>query len=313
MDIKTAIKKFVKENSGICQGDKVAIIYNQSKPALSNELFDFLSLNNFNPILISENKIDRKDINKIVKDFKNFDAILSNTEVTLFHNKGFNQLANDGIKFVSLTGADISTFTGKAAEANFIKISESVLYLTKQITRGYRLLIETENGTRLEGNISGRIANAEAGINRIKNPSVFPDIEVNTSVIEKECNGTLCIDLSMTKFGKLVSPLYLAIKKGKILKIEGYRAKEIKIWMGSFNDPNILQVAEFGFGLNPNAEITGNIIEDESKLGTAHIGFGNNIFMGGKNEAVTHFDMVFDNPKVFLDGKLIINGKDILI
>jgi leucyl aminopeptidase (aminopeptidase T) len=313
MNIIKSIEKFVTINSGIIQSDRVAIIYDHKKPELASELFTYFKKFGIYAKLFKECDIVRNDVSWMISEFENFDSILSNTEVTLFHNEGINKLANRGVKVISLTGADISTFTGKAAEADFESIAPHAIKLRDLITTGRILRIETESGTKIEGNITNRIANAETGLNSFKNPSVFPDIEVNTSIVEFECNGTVYIDLSMTKFGKLKSPIYLAIENGKIVNFEGKQAIEIVTWMKSFNDENVFQVAEFGFGLNPNAEIVGNIIEDESKLGTAHIGFGNNIFMGGQNTAVTHFDMVFDRPKVSLDNQLIIDKTRIFI
>ncbi|NMC60413.1 MAG: aminopeptidase [Candidatus Methanofastidiosa archaeon] len=312
MEIYESIEKFINVNVGITSKDKVAIIYNSTQPDLAKKIFSFLKRRGISVQLFKENEIDRQNDILINSTFTKFDAILSNTEVTLFHNKGFNELASQGIKFISLTGADISTFTGKAAEADFESISKTTISLAEMITKGKRILIENDNGTRINGDITNRIANAETGLNSVKNPSVFPDIEVNTSIIENECNGVLNIDLSMTKFGKLISPIFLTIQNGKLVDIKGEQSNEIYNWMKSFNDENVFQVAELGIGLNPNAEIVGNIIEDESKLGTAHIGFGNNIFMGGQNNAVTHFDVVFDNPRIFLDDRLIVNGNEFL-
>ena len=313
MEIRKSIERFIKINAGINSKDKVAVIYNSKRPDLAKEIYLFLKEKGSSTQLFKENQIDRQNDILIDSVFSKFNVILSNTEVTLFHNRGFNKLADQGVKFISLTGADISTFTGKAAEADFNNIANTAISLAEMITNGNRILIETDNGTRMEGDITNRRANAETGLNYVKNPSVFPDIEVNTSIIENECNGILYIDLSMTKFGKLKSPIFLTIENGKVVDIKGKQSTEIFNWIKAFKDENVFQVAEFGFGLNPNAEIVGNIIEDESKLGTAHVGFGNNIFMGGRNIAVAHFDMVYDNPKVFLDGKLIINGADIIV
>lgn len=312
MEIRESIERFVKINAGINSKDKIAVIYNSKRPNLAKEIYSFLNENKIHAQLFKENEINNQNDLLIYSTFSSFDVILSNTEITLFHNRGFNELATKGVRFISLTGADISTFTGKAAEADFENIAKKAIALAAIITNGKRILIETDKGTRIEGDITNRIANAETGLNSVKNPSVFPDIEVNTSIIENECSGMLNIDLSMTKFGKLKSPIILTIKNGKLVDIKGEQSNEIFNWMKSYNDENVFQVAEFGIGLNPNAEIVGNIIEDESKLGTAHIGFGNNIFMGGQNYAVTHFDVVFDNPRIYLDDRLIVNGNKLL-
>lgn len=310
MKLKYSIHKFLKINVGINTRDRILIICNSNKSILANNIKNISESMSLSCDIIYYEDIFNDNFSIDDTLFLKYNAILTNTDVSLFHNEVINRVAKNGVKVISLTGADLNTFTGKAAEADFLSISSRALKIREIITQGNHLLIETMNGTHIEGDITGRIANAETGINSFKNPSVFPDIEVNTSIIESTCNGKLYIDLSMTKFGKLIAPLYISIVDGKIKDIKGEQSEEIIKWLNSYDDPNIFQVAEFGFGLNPMAEITGNIIEDESKQGTAHIGFGNNIFMGGQNKAKIHFDMVLNMPKVYLDQKLIIDGSN---
>ena len=64
----------------------------------------------------------------------------------------------------------------------------------------------------------------------------------------------------------------------------------------------VLNVAEFGIGLNPRAKVTGNILEDEKAKGTSHIAFGNNRSFGGRVEVPSHLDFVFFQPRIMVDG-----------
>lgn len=305
MELKNSILKFLQENACVTKGERIMVIYNKEYDLLALKIKESSEEAGF-PCRIIElgnlNLNDEKDTERI---FSECDMILTNTSVSLFHNPVINKYARSGKKVVSLTGADVGTFTGAAAEADFRRIAPGAIRLAERITAAKHMRITSEKGTDIEGDISGRKANAETGINLYKNPSVFPDIEVNTSVIEPTCNGKIVVDLCITKIGKLDSPLYFDITGGKLISIKGEHAEEVLGWIQSFNDPNVFQVAEFGFGLNPNAEIMGNIIEDEGKLGTAHIGFGNNLFMGGQNEAKAHFDVVFDKSQIFLNGEIL--------
>ncbi|HXZ90409.1 MAG TPA: hypothetical protein VEG61_05050, partial [Candidatus Dormibacteraeota bacterium] len=72
------------------------------------------------------------------------------------------------------------------------------------------------------------------------------------------------------------------------------------------------RVCEFGIGLNPLASIRGSIIEDEGKLGTAHVALGDNTRIGGVNKARIHVDLVFRNPHVQLDGVSVLKGKRLM-
>ena len=79
-------------------------------------------------------------------------------------------------------------------------------------------------------------------------------------------------------------------------------------------------IGELGIGINPGARITGNMLEDEKALGTAHIAFGNNADFpgGGKNNSQIHRDFLFYRPAIevkYVDGskKVVMkNGKIVL-
>ena len=51
-------------------------------------------------------------------------------------------------------------------------------------------------------------------------------------------------------------------------------------------------IAELGIGCNPEAVVTGNILEDE-KVGGLHIAYGMNTQFGGKVDSDTHIDICF--------------------
>ena len=85
-------------------------------------------------------------------------------------------------------------------------------------------------------------------------------------------------------------------------------------------DQDAMVIGELGIGINPGARITGNMLEDEKSLGTAHIAFGNNADFpgGGNNHSKIHRDFLFFNPTIevrYSDGKsnlLMKNGEFIL-
>ncbi|MFQ5800487.1 MAG: aminopeptidase, partial [Candidatus Hydrothermarchaeales archaeon] len=66
---------------------------------------------------------------------------------------------------------------------------------------------------------------------------------------------------------------------------------------------NASNVAEIGIGVNPKARLTGNVLEDEKVLGTAHVAFGNNVNFGGKINAKVHIDGIIKEPTISVDGK----------
>ena len=79
-------------------------------------------------------------------------------------------------------------------------------------------------------------------------------------------------------------------------------------------DDNWSRLGEVGLGANPRvAQLTGSMLLDEKKYGTAHIALGQNIDMGGQVKSSIHYDMVTLRPEVAVDGRVIIRDSHLVL
>lgn len=210
-----------------------------------------------------------------------------------------------------MTGATVETLYKFGAQADFVSLSKTAAALKDLITGCNRISVFSKAGTHFTGVIEKRKANMETSIGTFGKSATFPDIEVNTSILEESGEGRIIIDGSATGLGVFKNQVEFIVNKGKIVSIKGGKeAKAAADLLKKTADPNMYQIAEVGIGLNPLSRIYGVIIEDEACYGTSHFGIGQNIFMGGLNKAKTHIDFVMKNPQIFLDGNELILGKD---
>ena len=82
------------------------------------------------------------------------------------------------------------------------------------------------------------------------------------------------------------------IKENQITKVigKGVKAGDMKIF---FQENNCRRnIAELGIGCNPNAVVTGNILEDE-KVPGLHIAYGMSTHIGGKVTCDMHQDICY--------------------
>lgn len=251
---------------------------------------------------------------ELIKLMKEADIIISPTSISIYHAKELQQTLNKNKKFFSMTGASVETLYKYGAKADFESLSKTASSLKELITGCSRISVFSEKGTHFSAAIEGRKANMENSIGSYGKCATFPDIEVNTSIIEESGEGRIIIDGSAAGFGVITGPVEFIVKNGKIASVNGGKqAKQIRKLLEKTGDPNLYQIAEIGIGLNPFSKIYGVIIEDEAAYGTAHFGIGQNIFMGGANKATTHLDFVLRNPKIFLNGNELILGKDKIV
>jgi leucyl aminopeptidase (aminopeptidase T) len=77
--------------------------------------------------------------------------------------------------------------------------------------------------------------------------------------------------------------------------------------------PEATTVAELGIGSNEKATLTGNVLEDEKILGTAHVAFGASAAIGGTIQVPVHLDCVVMKPDVALDGEPVVRAGELLV
>jgi leucyl aminopeptidase (aminopeptidase T) len=226
---------------------------------------------------------------------------------SIFHTKARLAATQRGARMISPTGIAEETLVRGLVKADFFGIKPVVDDLGERITAGRRIHITSPRGTDLTAIIEGRRGNCEIWSREPGQVSGAPGIEVNVPPLESSTEGKLVVDASVAGIGLIHEPIHLTVERGRVTKFEGgVQAEQLAQLIASANDPHAYVIAEIGIGLNPEGQITGNIIEDESAFGTAHVALGNNTAHGGENPAPIHVDMVFSEPTIAVDGHVIV-------
>lgn len=72
-------------------------------------------------------------------------------------------------------------------------------------------------------------------------------------------------------------------------------------------------MAENGIGLNPKCKFMGFMLEDEGVYGSAHIGIGTSITLGGTVKASCHYDLIMKDASLVADGRNILKDGKLLL
>ena len=171
-------------------------------------------------------------------------------------------------------------------------------------------------GTDLRFGIAGRVANVLTNIPNPGELAPVPDIEVNVVPVTGSAAGTLIMDASVPYLGIgiLEEPIVCAVRDGAIVDMTGgAQADFLRKRLESFGDPHCFNVAELGVGLNPNARLTGEMLEDEGVMGTIHIGIGTSYTLGGEIVAPMHYDLLMWAPTIAVDGRIVQRDRQVLV
>ena len=163
------------------------------------------------------------------------------------------------------------------------------------------------NGTNISFNLKPRKSIVGDGaLTKDGEIDFFPGAQVNIAPVEETINGTIVVDGSDNVNGLVLNPYKMTLEKGVITKIEGdSEGNKIKEWLEACNQENIYHLCHFTIGLNPEAGISGNLVEDERKVAAVDFGFGyQSSELGGEvGPCDYHMDVVISTPSIFLDGK----------
>ena len=203
--------------------------------------------------------------------------------------------------------------------ADFIQIKKDISNLSSTLRRKRLVHVKDNNGTDIEFEINWREWKLDDnGIcNRPRMITNLPAGKVFVMPKEGSMNGTIVIDGTWESI-MLEEPLELIVENGIVVDIKGdATAAQIRQQFGeaatklrSKDRELVWTVAEFGFGMNPNARMSGHVLEDEKRLGTCYFSIGDNSSLGGNASVGIHVPGVLISPSLWLDDTQIIdNGK----
>ncbi|MBU1083861.1 MAG: hypothetical protein ABIG55_03430 [Candidatus Omnitrophota bacterium] len=253
----------------------------------------------------------------IARSMLQADVIYGLRSFSLVHTNARMNATKRGARYLSLPDYSIEQLKSPAMNVDFFKWRALGDRIKNIMTGAKEVRITTRKGTDLTLDISGRETNFWPCIcDKPGDVGAPPDIETNTPPVEEKSRGTLVVDGSIpcSEIGLVKEDIVLEIEDGSIKKINSASDQGMKLasLMELDTHPKRGILAEFGIGLNPEAELCGRMLEDEGCLGTVHFGFGSNAMIGGKNDVDFHLDFVIKNPTVLIDNIPIMDEGNLL-
>jgi aminopeptidase len=239
------------------------------------------------------------------------DVIVAPTMQSLSHCFARRSASRAGVRVASLPGVTADML------ARLMDVDMSALRRRGAAVcaalRGEEAHITCANGSDLRLGLAGRAPIVDAGV--LTAPGAFGNLpcgEGFVAPLEETGEGTLVVDGSIAGVGRVGKPVTLTIREGHLTEAserDGARLMELLTEHG----PDGTNVAELGIGTNEEAMLTGNVLEDEKILGSAHVAFGASAAIGGGVQVPVHLDCVLLEPTVEVDGTTIARAGELLV
>jgi leucyl aminopeptidase (aminopeptidase T) len=230
------------------------------------------------------------------------------------HSPGVIAAVQAGTRVLSMPGVRSSMLNEGALTADYKRVRELTERWGEYFARGSRVRLTTHAGTDLTADLGGWSrppflddGTMPRGIGMVGN---MPAGEIAVAPVEGSAHGRVIADLTMSTTPRPVSgPVTIDVENGKVTAVRGGpEADDFEAALSAHGDSSRV-VAEIALGTNPGALHIGVVIEDEKRLGTAHVGFGHSIGLGGLNVSTIHADAIFASVTMTVDGvELIRDG-----
>lgn len=318
--LQRGTQTLVTVNGRVRVGERVVVVTDETMLAIANRIARAAAeaqAEVVTCIMPSRARDGQEPPRPVASAMKEAHVIFSPVAVSITHTRAMKTALDNGARAILMT-AYTDEILGSPAllETDFEMQSAVCRRLGDALTAGESVHLTSPRGTDLRFSIAGRGTNVLTNIPDPGELAPVPDIEVNVVPVEGTAQGRLIADASVPYLGigVLREPVVCTVENGFITRIEGGdQARVIESALRSYDDPNCFNVAELGVGLNPNARLTGRMLDDEGVLGTIHLGIGTNHALGGNVVAPMHYDLLMWKPTIEVDGKTIQRDREILV
>lgn len=238
------------------------------------------------------------------KKMLGFDVILVITSKSISHTKARMAASEKGSRIASMPGITEGIIK-RTLLADYSLIRDRNERIIQKIKKAGIIRVKTEKGTDIRIYVNRKRWFKDSGMmTGRKDFGNLPAGEAICMPAEGKTEGVFVVDGSIGGLGLVDSDVKITVKGGFANRVEGGKTaenldKQLKTRMHR-------NIAEFAFGTNDKARVTGVTLEDEKALGTVHIALGNNRSYGGNVGVQYHSDCIIRKPDVYADGFLVM-------
>ena len=312
-DLDQAVRAVVGDCLGVREGEEVLVVCNPATQALGELMQEEAAEAGADAtlaVMAERGSHAAEPPAPIAEAMAAADVVLAPTVQSLSHTAARKRASEAGARIATLPGVT-EEMLARVMSADMEGLRRKGGAVAEALDSASEARLTCPNGSELVLSLEGRSAIPDAG--ELTEPGAFGNLPCGEGFIAPAGGyGTLVIDGSMAGVGRVAEPVELVVEGGHLTSARGGQGMEFMELLTEHGDPGT-NLAELGIGTNEKAELTGNILEDEKILGTAHVAFGASAAIGGEVQVPVHLDVVVLKPTVELDGEPLVRDGELLV
>jgi leucyl aminopeptidase (aminopeptidase T) len=314
-DLDSAVRAVVRDCLGVRAGEEVLVICNPATRGLAERLRSEAEGAGADAVLAQIAERDShagEPPRPVVAAMAVADVVLAPTVQSLSHTAARKAASEAGVRIATLPGVT-EDMLARVMSADMSELRRRGRAIAAALTAGSEARITCPNGSDLRLGLEGREAIPDAG--ELTERGAFGNLPCGEGFIapvEGSTEGTLVVDGSIAGVGVPDEPSTLTVEGGHLVAASGEAGGEL-VALLTAHGADGTNVAELGIGSNEKANLTGNVLEDEKILGTAHVAFGASAAIGGTVQVPVHLDCVVMRPDIAIDGESLVRAGELLV
>ena len=312
-DLEQAVRAVVRDCLGVREGEEVLVVCNPATHGLGEAMRGEAADGGAEAVLavMAERASHAGEPPATVAEaMAAADVVLAPTVQSLSHTAARKRASEAGARIATLPGVT-EEMLARVMSADMAELRRRGDEVAAALDASSEAVITCPNGSDLHLDLSGRTAIPDAG--ELTERGAFGNLPCGEGFIPPAGGwGTLVIDGSMAGVGRVSDPVELVVEDGHLTSARGGQGMALMELLTVHGEDGT-NLAELGIGTNEKAILTGNILEDEKILGTAHVAFGASAAIGGTVQVPVHLDCVVLKPTVELDGEAIVRDGELLV
>jgi leucyl aminopeptidase (aminopeptidase T) len=314
-DLDSAVRAVVRDCLGVGAGEEVLVVCNPATRELAERLRSEAEGAGADAVLalIAERDSHAAEPPRpVAAAMAAADVVLAPTVQSLSHTAARKAASDAGVRIATLPGVT-EAMLARVMSADMPELRRRGRAIAAALTAGSEAHITCANGSDLTLGLDGREAIPDAG--ELSEQGAFGNLPCGEGFIapvEGSTEGPLVVDGSIAGVGIPDEPSTLTVENGHLVAASGEAGGKLMALLTAHGAAGT-NVAELGIGSNEKATLTGNVLEDEKILGTAHVAFGASAAIGGTVQVPVHLDCVVMRPDVAIDGEPLVSAGELLV
>ena len=225
---------------------------------------------------------------------------------SLSHTSARRRACELGHRGATLPGVT-ADMLARLMSTDFDALAARCRAVAKLLTESGEARMTCPQGTDVRLDLRGREAISDEG--DLAAPGSFGNLPCGEGFVSPIGGGGTIATSSLGLVGLTKQPVLLTVRDGQLADAAGSGDDaEQYLAMLDAHGPLGRNLAELGVGTNDRATLTGNVLEDEKILGTAHIAFGASAGIGGTVTVPVHLDVVVTEPTLWIGDTQVLDG-----